>query len=73
MPQPQSVKIGQHWSTWVPGRQQWLLATVVRRADGRATLKYDPRYGIGPKSDEQGADESTMLSATNLFRLLEDV
>ena len=68
----QSVEIGQHWSVWVPGRRQWLLGTVVRRAGGQATLQYDARYGIGPKLDEQRADESTMLSATNLFRLLED-
>jgi len=73
MAAPQSVKIGQQWSTWVPGRQQWLLATVIRRADGRATLKYDARYGIGVAYDEQSADESTMLTTTNLFRLLEDV
>lgn len=73
MSTPQSVEIGQHWSVWVPGRRQWLLATVVSRADGQAALKYDSRYGIGSKSDEQCADESTMLTATNLFRLLEDV
>jgi hypothetical protein len=73
MPIPQSVEIGQRWSIWVPGRRQWLLATVVRRADGQAALKYDARYGIGAKADEQSADESTMLTATNLFRLLEDV
>ena len=72
MSMPQSVKIGQHWSTWVPGRRQWLLATVVNYADGRATLKFDARYKIGAKQDEQYADESTMLTATNLFRFLED-
>jgi hypothetical protein len=68
---PDKVEIGQHWSTWVPGRRQWLLATVIGCADGHATLKYDPRYKIGAGYDEHRADESTMLTATNLFRLVE--
>ena len=68
---PDKVEIGQHWSTWVPGRRQWLLATVIGFADGHATLKYDPRYKIGAGYDEHRADESTMLTATNLFRLME--
>ena len=68
---PRTVEIGQHWSTWVPGRRQWLLATVIRCADGSATLKYDPRYKIGNGYDEHRADESTMLTATNLFRFVE--
>jgi len=65
------VKIGQKWSAWVPGRQQWLLTTVIHREGGRATLQYDARYGIGRGDNEQYADESTMLSARNLFRLVE--
>lgn len=68
---PAEVKIGQHWSAWVPGRRQWLLTTVIRREMGEATLKFDPRYGVGHGYDEQRADESTMLSAPNLFRFVE--
>lgn len=66
-----AVEIGQQWSAWVPGRQQWLLATVIRRGGGKATLRYDPRYHIGVGQDEHCADESTMLTATSLFRLLD--
>lgn len=69
---PASVAIGQKWSVWVSGRQQWLLAAVVCRDSGRATLRYDSRYGIGSGSDEYLADESTMLSASNLFRFVAD-
>ena len=69
---PQHVEIGQHWAAWVPSRRQWLLTTVVRLADGRATLRYDARYEVGARQDELCADEDTMLAATNLFRLLED-
>jgi hypothetical protein len=65
---PAAVEVGQNWSVWVPGRRQWLLATVTRRTDGQATLKYDPRYRIGAGHDEYSADESTMLTAPNLFR-----
>jgi hypothetical protein len=68
---PTDVKIGQSWSIWVPGRRQWLLATVIRRENGQATLAYDHRYGIAKGSDHQQADESTMLAAPNLFRLVE--
>jgi hypothetical protein len=67
---PAAVEVGQNWSVWVPGRRQWLLATVTRRADGKATLKYDSRYRIGAGHDEYPADESTMLAAPNLFRLV---
>ena len=45
-----AVEIGQNWSIWDSGRRQWLLATVTRRAEGQATLKYDPRYRIGIRS-----------------------
>ena len=72
VPAPRSVEIGQRWSAWVAGRQQWLLATVIKRADGQAVLKFDSRYQIGPAYDEQRADESTMLTATSLFRLLDE-
>lgn len=68
---PSKIEIGQTWSTWVPGRRQWLLATVVRRDNGEAVLKFDPRYGAGPGYDEQRADETTMLAAPNLFRFVE--
>jgi hypothetical protein len=68
---PSEIQIGQNWSTWVPGRRQWLLTTVIRRGDGEATLKFDPRYGIGKGYDEQMADENTMLTAPNLFRFVE--
>jgi hypothetical protein len=66
-----AVEIGQNWSIWDSGRRQWLLGTVTRRADGQATLKYDSRYRIGVGHDERTADESTMLSTRNLFRLVE--
>ena len=67
---PQAIEIGQNWSIWDPGRRQWLLGTVIHRADGRATLKFDPRYRIGIGYDERNADEDTMLTAPNLFRLI---
>ena len=65
-----AVEVGQKWSVWVPGRQQWLLATVIRRLDGKATLKYDPRYLIGAGSDEHRVDESEMLSSRSLYHPL---
>lgn len=68
---PADVRIGQKWSTWVPSRGQWLLATVVRRKGGQAVLQYDSRYGIGRGQDEREADETTMLENTNLFRLID--
>jgi hypothetical protein len=68
---PTDVETGQSWSTWVPGRRQWLLATVTSRKDGQATLLYDPRYGMGGGQSEQQADVATMLSASNLFRFIE--
>lgn len=68
---PIAVAIGQKWSVWTSGRQQWLLAAVISLKDGRATLKYDARYGVGTGSDERVADESTMLTTSNLFRFVE--
>jgi hypothetical protein len=68
---PSTVEIGQTWSAWIPGRRQWLLVTVIRRNNGEAILKFDPRYGAGRGYDEQRADEVTMLSASNLFRFVE--
>ena len=65
------VELGENWSIWVPGRQQWLLGKVVRRVDGQVTLKFDARYFIGSPHDEQSADESTMLTTTRLFRKVE--
>ena len=68
---PSKIEIGQTWSAWVPGRRQWLLATVIHRDNGEATLKFDPRYGAGQGYDEQRVDETTMLTAPNLFRFVE--
>jgi hypothetical protein len=67
---PTSIAIGQKWSVWLPGRQQWLLTTVIGREGGQATLKYDSRYGISASDDEQRADEATMLAASSLFRFI---
>jgi hypothetical protein len=67
---PTNVMVGQKWSAWVPGRQQWLLTTVIRQGEGQATLKYDIRYGISAGDDEQKADEATMLTTSNLFRFV---
>lgn len=64
----ENIRIGQQWSAWVPGRGQWLLATVIRRDAGQAILRFDSRYGIGRGDDEQKADETTMLENRNLFR-----
>jgi hypothetical protein len=66
-----TVELGQNWSIWVPGRRQWLLGKVIGRADGQVTLKYDARYFLGKGYDEERVDEHTMLTATNLFRLVE--
>jgi hypothetical protein len=68
---PTDVKIGQSWSVWVPDRRQWLLATVIRRENGRATLAYDRGYGIVKGFNEQMADETTMLGTSNLFRFVD--
>jgi len=68
---PTEVAIGQNWSVWVSGRQQWLLAAVVNRSHGQATLAYDGRYGIDSGSNQQKADESAMLAASNLFRFIQ--
>lgn len=67
---PKSVEIGQSWSVWVPGRQQWLLAAVARQSNGQATLKYDIRYGMAVSDSEYVADETTMLTTSNLFRFV---
>ena len=68
---PDDVMTGQSWSTWVPARQQWLLATVIHHGTGQATLKFDGRYGLRRGEDEQRADQATMLSNRNLFRFIE--
>ena len=67
---PQTVITGRNWSAWVPGRQQWLLATVTDDASGRATLKFEARYGLLRGEDEQKADHATMLSNRSLFRFI---
>ncbi len=68
---PNEVRIGQSWSAWTAGRQQWLLATVVSVKDGQATLKYDSRYGIAGGEDERRVDEVSLLGTRNLFRYVE--
>jgi len=65
-----SVTIGQKWSVWSPNRRQWLLATVIGQEGGRATLKFDTRYGISASDDRQEADECAMLEESNLFRFV---
>jgi hypothetical protein len=68
---PNDVIVGQRWSVWTSGCQQWLLAAVTSRKDGRATLKFDCRYGIQGSDGERMADEDTMLTASNLYRFVE--
>ena len=68
---PSEVKTGQRWSAWIPSRRQWLLATVMRCENGKATLKFDPRYGMGHGYDGLQADEAAMLASPNLFRFVE--
>jgi hypothetical protein len=71
MSQPQSkIEMGQRWAAWVPGRQQWLLAAVVRQKDGRVTLKFDARYGLGLPDGEREVDEENLLGTPSLFRRL---
>lgn len=67
---PTNVTIGQKWATWVPGRRQWLLTTVIGRDAGQVILKFDIRYGIGVGDDEERTDEATMLSTANRFRFI---
>ena len=67
---PTTVTIGQKWSVWSPGRQQWLLATVVERENNQITLKYHAGYGIGESDNQQKVDEATMLTGSNLFRFV---
>ncbi len=69
MSQPQTkIEMGQRWAAWVPGRQQWLLAAVVKRKDGRVTLKLDARYDLGQADGEREIDEQDLLGTPNLFR-----
>jgi len=68
---PTEPLIGQRWAAWIPGRQQWLLTTVVRFEKDRAILKFDSRYGIQTGQDEYAADTRSMLSMSNLFRHIE--
>ncbi len=65
------VTIGQKWSVWSPSRRQWLLATVIERDDGQATLRFAAGYGIAATYDKQKADECTMLAESNLYRFVE--
>lgn len=68
---PANVTIGQKWSVWSPSRRQWLLAVVVDRENGQATLKFDTRYGISASTEREKADESRMLAESSLFRFVE--
>lgn len=70
---PLHVRVGQHWSAWVPGRRQWLLAKVVSQADGQATLRFDTGYGMAGSQNEQRADELAMLNTPNLFRFVDEI
>ena len=67
---PLAVTIGQKWAAWVPGRQQWLLATVIRCEHEAITLRCDKRYGIAADGDLR-VDADTMLKNRNLFRFVE--
>ncbi len=67
---PVEVKIGQKWSASVPSGGQWLLATVIRRGDGKAIDQFDRRYEIPHGSNEQKADETTMVENKNVFCLM---
>jgi hypothetical protein len=67
---PSDIEVGQHWSVWVPSRQQWLLATVIRQKDHNAVLQYDARYGIAGDSNEHKTDVATMLGNAQLFRFV---
>ncbi len=65
---PNELEMGQQWAAWVPGRQQWLLASIVQQKDGRVTLKFDARYGLGVAESERKIDEQDLLGTPNLFR-----
>jgi hypothetical protein len=67
MSQPQT-EMGQRWAVWVPGRQQWLLAAVVKQKDGRVTLKFDARYDLGKAEGEREIDEQDLSGTPSLFR-----
>jgi hypothetical protein len=69
MSEPQTrIEMGQRWAIWVAGRQQWLLASVVKQKNGRATLKFDARYDLGSADGERQIDEQDLLGMSNLFR-----
>ena len=67
---PSNIEVGQHWSVWVPSRQQWLLATVVRHKDHHIVLQYDARYGVARGQDEHVSDMTAMLGNAQLFRFI---
>ena len=67
---PPTVTIGQKWAAWIPGRQQWLLASVIRCEQETITLRCDKRYGLVDEGDLK-TDEVTMLENRNLFRFVE--
>lgn len=66
--QETEIEMGQRWSAWVAGRQQWLLASVVQQKAGRVTLKFDARYGLCKGDDQREIDAQDLLGTPNLFR-----
>ena len=66
---PPAVMTGQKWAAWIPGRQQWLLATVVRFEHQTIILRCDKGYGMGDA--DLRTDEDTMLNNRSLFRFVE--
>ena len=69
---PADVRIGQKWSTWgsEPGTMAAPQQSFAGKDGQNRALQYDDRYGIGRGHDEHGADETTMLENTSLFRLI---
>lgn len=69
-PAPTEILLQQTWATWVPARQQWLLATVTQCDDDNVTLTFDARYALDRRSNEHATDTATMLGNRNLFRFV---
>ena len=65
------VVVGQQWAMFNSARRQWLLARIVRLENGRATLKYDPRYDIEPPDNVCDVDALSLPSTPMQFRLVE--
>lgn len=65
------VIVGQEWSIFNAAWRQWLLAKVVRVEDGKATLEYDPRYGIQPPDSLRREEAAALLTEPRQFRVVE--